>query len=66
MTVFGQQGQAGAIARDDAEDSCGEGLERERNVDGSREDLQHRILHLQLAHLVEGREMDAFILRQAL
>ena len=64
LTVFGQQGQAGPIARNDAEDSCGECLERERDVDGSREDLQHRILHLQLFHLVQRRAMRPLLLRE--
>ena len=64
LARLGQQREPDAIAADQAGNPHRQRLERQADVDRARDNLQHRILRLQLLHLVERRAVRALTLRQ--
>ena len=66
LAGLGQQRQPDAIAADQAGDPHRQRLERQADVDRPRDDLQHRILRLQLLDLVQRRAVGVLALGQPL
>ena len=66
LAGLGQQRQPDAIAADQAGNPHRQRLERQADVDRARDDLQHRILRLQLLHLVQRRAVRVLTLGQPL
>ena len=54
-SVFRQQRQADAIAGREARDARRQCLESQRDVDRTRDDVEHRVLRLELIHLGQRR-----------
>ena len=53
--VVGEQGQADAIARHQSRDARGQRLEGQRHVDRARDDIEHRVLRLELVDFGQRR-----------
>ncbi len=66
LAVLGEQREPDAIARHEPRDPRGERLEGERHVDRARDDVEHRVLRLELLDLAERRLVRVLLLRQPL
>ena len=63
-SVFGEERQADTIARREPGDPRGERLEGERDVDRARDDVEHRVLRLQLIDFGQRCAVILLLLRE--